>query len=166
VRARHRFSARRRCVLIKALSGAHRVVYRASGGRILGSLVGMPVLLLTTTGRRSGKPRTIPLTFLRDGAELVLIASNGGADRSPDWFRNLQDKPQAVVQLGPDTSTVTAREASAEERERLWPAITAAYSGYARYQEKTRRRIPVVLLAADPAPARSMRPATFADRIS
>jgi F420H(2)-dependent quinone reductase len=138
-----------RRALIKVLSRAHRAIFRASGGRILGSLVGMPVLLLTTTGRRSDKPRTTPLTFLRDGTDLVLIASNGGADQPPDWWRNLQHNPRAVVQIVRNKSTVTARTASAEERERLWPVITATYPGYAKYQQRTTRRIPVVLLTAD-----------------
>ena len=106
----------------------------------------MPVLLLTTTGRRSGKARTTPLTFLRDGADLVVIASNGGADRPPDWSLNLQQTPRAVVEIGTDKLVVTARSASEQERERLWVVVTATYAGYARYQERTTRRIPVVLL--------------------
>ncbi len=109
----------------------------------------MPVLLLTTTGRRSGKPRTTPLTFFRDGANLVVIASNGGADRPPDWSLNLQQNPRAVVKIGTDELTVQARTASPEERERLWVGITATYSGYARYQEKTARQIPVLILTPD-----------------
>ena len=106
----------------------------------------MPVLLLTTNGRRTGKLRTTPLTFLRDGADLVVIASNGGSDRPPDWSLNLQHDPHAVVQIGRDKSTVTAKTASPDKRERLWPVITAAYQGYATYQQKTTRQIPVVLL--------------------
>ena len=83
-----------------------------SRGRVLGSVAGMPVLLLTTTGRRSGKARTTPLTFFRDGTGLVVIASNGGADRPPDWSLNLQDTPRAVVEIGTDKVAVTARRAS------------------------------------------------------
>jgi deazaflavin-dependent oxidoreductase (nitroreductase family) len=106
----------------------------------------MPVLLLTTTGRRSGKPRTTPLTFFRDGANLVVIASNGGADRPPDWSLNLQQNPCAVVRIANDELVVQTRTASPEERERLWPEITGTYSGYARYQQKTARQIPVLIL--------------------
>ena len=109
----------------------------------------MPVLLLTTTGRRSGKARTTPLTFFRDGTELVVIASNGGADRPPDWSLNLQQTPRAIVEIGTDTLVVTARTASEQERQRLWVVVTAAYAGYARYQERTTRRIPVVLLTPE-----------------
>jgi deazaflavin-dependent oxidoreductase (nitroreductase family) len=112
----------------------------------------MPVLLLTTTGRRSGKARTTPLTFFRDGADLVVIASNGGADRPPDWSLNLQRTPRAVVAIGTDELTVQARTASAEERARLWVGITATYSGYARYQKQTVRQIPVLILMPDREP--------------
>lgn len=106
----------------------------------------MPVLLLTTTGRRSGKARTTPLTFFRDGTDLVVIASNGGADRPPDWSLNLARNPHATVEIGTDRLLVRARTASEQERERLWATVTATYSGYARYQERTQRRIPIVLL--------------------
>ncbi|MGI8973392.1 MAG: nitroreductase family deazaflavin-dependent oxidoreductase [Gaiella sp.] len=131
---------------IRALSKTHLVLYRATRGRVLGSAVGMPVLLLTTTGRRSGTARTTPLTFLRDGSDLVVVASNGGADRAPAWSLNLQHNPRATVQIGAHALRITARQASAGERKRLWPVITAAYSGYARYQKRTTRHIPVVLL--------------------
>jgi deazaflavin-dependent oxidoreductase (nitroreductase family) len=136
------------------MSKTHLLIHRLSRGRLLGRVAGMPVLLLTTTGRRSGKARTTPLTFFRDGANLVVIASNGGADRPPDWSLNLQQNPRAVVKIGTDELTVHARTASAEERERLWVGITATYSGYARYQKKTARQIPVLILIPDREPER------------
>ena len=132
---------------IRGLSKAHLTVYRATRGRVLGSVAGMPVLLLTTTGRRSGKARTTPLTFFRDGTDLVVIASNGGADRPPDWSLNLQQTPRAIAEIGTDKVAVTARPASEREHARLWFVVTATYAGYARYQERTTRRIPVVLLS-------------------
>ena len=135
--------------LIKGVSKIHLVVHRLSRGRFLGRVAGMPVLLLTTTGRRTGKARTTPLTFFRDGADLVVVASNGGAERPPDWSLNLQQNPRAVVEIGTDELTVQARTASIEERERLWVVITATYSGYARYQKKTARQIPVLILTPD-----------------
>ena len=101
---------------------------------------------LTTYGRKSGKPRTTPLTFFRDGNDLVVIASNGGSDRAPGWWLNLQHDPRAIVGIGGDELNVTAGAAPPEQRERLWVEITATYAGYARYQKKTARRIPVVLL--------------------
>jgi deazaflavin-dependent oxidoreductase (nitroreductase family) len=138
--------------LIRLMSKTHLLVQRLSGGRVLSRVAGMPVLLLTTTGRRTGKPRTTPLTFFRDGPNLVVIASNGGADRAPDWSLNLERNPRAVVEIGTDELTVQARTASAEERERLWVGITATYSGYARYQEKTARQIPILILTAEREP--------------
>ena len=146
---------------IRFLSKAHLAAYRLSRGHVLRSVAGMPVLLLTTTGRRSGKPRTTPLTFFRDATDLVVIASNGGADRPPDWALNLQQCPRAVVDIGTDKIAVTARPASQQERERLWIVITATYAGYARYQERTNRPIPVVLLTL-PHPWRSSSGSTRA----
>jgi deazaflavin-dependent oxidoreductase (nitroreductase family) len=145
---------------IRALSKAHLAVHRVTRGRVLGSLAGMPVLLLTTTGRRSGKARTTPLTFFRDGPDLVVIGSNGGADRPPDWSLNLEQTPRAVVQIGTDKLVVTGRPASGQRRERLWDVITATYAGYARYQERTTRRIPVVLLTPE-GPQVARRRSTF-----
>ena len=143
-----------RRLAIRILSRTHRGVHRLSRGRVLGQVAGMPVLLLTTTGRRSGKPRTTPLTFFRDGGDLVVIASNGGADRPPDWLRNLEQNPCAAVRIGVETTSVTARVAPDEERDRLWAGIVATYGGYARYQEQTERRIPVVLLTPDANPTK------------
>jgi deazaflavin-dependent oxidoreductase (nitroreductase family) len=134
------------------MSKTHLLIHRLSRGRLLGRVAGMPVLLLTTTGRRSGKPRTTPLTFFRDGANLVVIASNGGADRPPDWSLNLQQNSRAVVKIGTDELTVQARTATPEERQRLWVGITATYSGYARYQGKTARQIAVLILTPDRGP--------------
>jgi deazaflavin-dependent oxidoreductase (nitroreductase family) len=134
---------------IKGLSKAHLLVLRSSRGRVLARVAGMPVLVLTTTGRRSGKERVTPLTFFRDGARLVVIASNGGADRHPDWFLNLEQNPHTRARIGTDEMAVTARAATADERERLWAMITATFSPYARYQERTAREIPVVILTPD-----------------
>ena len=135
--------------LIRALSRTHGSVYRASRGRLLGRVAGMPVLLLTTTGRRSGRPRTAALTYFRDGADLVVIGSYGGSDLPPAWSLNLQRDPRARVLIGRTTSKVTARAATAEEHDRLWPLVTAAHHGYARYQERTARLIPIVMLTPE-----------------
>jgi deazaflavin-dependent oxidoreductase (nitroreductase family) len=137
---------RLRRFLIRAMSRAHGGVYRASGGRLLGRVAGMPVLLLTTTGRESGKPRTAALTYVRDGADLVVIGSFGGSDLPPAWWLNLQRDPWASVLIGGTTSKVIARAATAKERDRLWPVVTTTHPGYARYQERTARLIPIVML--------------------
>ena len=140
---------RARRFLIRALSRVHARAYRISRGRILDRIVGMPVLLLTTIGRESGKPRTATLTYLRDGADLVVIGSFGGSDLPPAWWLNLQEEPRASVQIGRTTSTVTARAATAEEHDRLWPVVTETNPGYARYEERTARPIPIVLLTPE-----------------
>jgi deazaflavin-dependent oxidoreductase (nitroreductase family) len=137
---------------------SHRALYRAGRGRILGTVAGMPVLLLTTTGRRSGKPRTTPLTFFRDGENLVVIASNGGEDRPPAWWLNLQQEPRAVVEIGTTRQGVVAVDAPEQERERLWGTITAAHAGYAGYQRRTTRPIPIVLLSSEGAHERPPSP--------
>ena len=125
---------------------SHRAVYRLTRGRLLGRVAGMPVLLLTTTGRLSGRARTTPLTYFEAGNDLVIVASNGGEDRAPAWWLNLREHPEATVTIGTRSHSVTARTATGEERERLWPMITATYPGYASYARRTTRPIPVVLL--------------------
>jgi deazaflavin-dependent oxidoreductase (nitroreductase family) len=114
----------------------------------------MPVLLLTTTGRRSGKRRVTPLTFFEDGADLVVVASNGGSDRAPGWFLNLQQDPRAAIAIETHEQAVTARTASGDERERLWAGITASFALYAKYQTRTTRQIPVVILTPEPGGSR------------
>jgi deazaflavin-dependent oxidoreductase (nitroreductase family) len=139
---------RRRLTL--AVIRLHAVVYRVSGGRVLGRIAGMPVVLLTTTGRRSGRRRTTPLTYLRDGSTIVLVASAGGSDRPPAWARNLRARPEAEIRDGRRTRRVIARVADADERALLWPLVTATYAGYARYQARTTREIPLFLLSDAP----------------
>lgn len=121
-------------------------VYRRSGGKIGGKMRGAPVLLLTTTGRKSGRPWTVPLMYQPDGSRWVIIASNGGSARHPAWWFNLRSRPDASVQIGRQTYPVTAVEAAGEERERLWRRMADMYKGYDSYARKTTRTIPVVLL--------------------
>ncbi len=128
------------------LGALHRLLYRASGGRIGARIWGLPIVLLTTTGRTTGRPRTVPLCSLRDGQSLVVIGSYGGLDRPPSWWLNLQREPRAEVQLGRSTWTVVAREATGGERARLWTAVTERAPGYRDYERRTSRRIPVVVL--------------------
>ena len=124
----------------------HPWLYRVSGGRIGGRVIGLPVLLLTTTGRKSGEPRTRALTYFPRGDSSVVVASYLGEPRHPDWWLNLRRNPTATVQRGREVVRVRAREAEGEERERLWREITATAPDYAEYQTRTERRIPVVLL--------------------
>ncbi len=137
---------------IRFLSKAHLAAYRLSRGRVLGSVAGMPVLLLTTTGRRSGKTRTTPLTFFRDATDLVVIASNGGADRPPDWSLNLQQTPRAVVEIGSDRVAVTG-QASVR-------AGTRAAMGRDHGHLRRLRLLPGADNATDPGrPSHTRRPA-------
>ena len=131
---------------MKTLTATHNGIYRASDGRIGGRMNGMPVLLLTTRGRRSGKPRTTPLLYVRAAENLVVVASNGGSDYVPAWWLNLSSDPEAGVVLGRRQILVKARKASPEERARLWPEFVAMFSGYAKYEARTEREIPVVIL--------------------
>ncbi len=124
----------------------HTAVFRATGGRIGGAAAGITNLLLTTTGRRSGEPRTVPLAYIEDAGRWVVVASNGGADRPPAWWVNLRHRPAATVQIGRRTIPVVAREATDEERSRLWPRLKQVNPFYAQYEQITSRRIPVVLL--------------------
>jgi deazaflavin-dependent oxidoreductase (nitroreductase family) len=132
--------------LQNAVAGVHILLYRISNGRIGGTLVNSPVLLLTTTGRISGKQRTVPLLYLPDGSNFVLVASNGGAARHPNWWLNLQSTGEASIQIKRIRRRVKAEQASAAEKQRLWPRLTTMYPGYSRYQEITDRDIPVVIL--------------------
>jgi deazaflavin-dependent oxidoreductase (nitroreductase family) len=107
---------------------------------------GVPTLVLTTTGRRSGQPRRNALIYGQDGENYLIVASRGGDDHDPLWYRNLVADPQVSVQVGADRFQATARTASAEEKRRWWPTMTAIWPAYDEYQAKTERDIPVVVL--------------------
>jgi F420H(2)-dependent quinone reductase len=130
-------------LILKAL---HERTYRITGGRLGGKLGGLPVLLLTTTGRKSGRPRTVPLTYFEDGEAIVVVGSKGGSPRHPDWYLNLLANPCVEVQIGREHRRLQARRASAEEAGRLWPMVLARAPGYGKYRAKTSREIPLVLL--------------------
>src|SRR4051812_27932285 len=130
----------------RAMNATHNALYRLSGGKVGGKFGSAPVLLLTTTGRKSGKKRTAPLLYLAEGDDLVLVASKGGSPTHPSWFVNLRAQPEVEVQVGSKRERRRARVASGEERERLWQHLVELYSSYATYQTKTTREIPVVVL--------------------
>lgn len=131
---------------VKRWSRVHAALYRATGGVLGRRLAGNDMLLLTTLGRSSGYPHTVPLLFLRDNGRLVVIASYGGRDRHPDWYLNLVADPLVEVRIATRTEPLVARTATAEERETWWPRIVQAYGDYALYQSRTERVIPVVFL--------------------
>nr|WP_123024406.1 nitroreductase family deazaflavin-dependent oxidoreductase [Mycolicibacterium stellerae] len=130
----------------KLMNLGHRLVLTASGNRLLAKPFGMPLVELHTTGRKSGLPRSCYLTApVRDTKRVVLVASKGGDDRNPDWYRNLQAHPDAFVVIDGQRHAVRARTASAAEKAELWPKIVASYKGYDGYQQRTDRDIPVVI---------------------
>jgi deazaflavin-dependent oxidoreductase (nitroreductase family) len=130
------------------MNATHRILLGVSGGRVGWEAMGMPVLELTTIGRRSGEPRSVMLTSpLRDGESMVIVASRGGDDRHPAWFHNLSAEPKVEVAVkGGPKQTMIARVATPEERARLWPQVVEKFTNYAGYQKRTEREIPLVLL--------------------
>jgi deazaflavin-dependent oxidoreductase (nitroreductase family) len=133
---------------LKFMNLAHRTVLKASGGRLLTTAFGMPAVTLEVTGRKSGLPRTTMLTApIMDDEKVVLVASKGGDDRDPEWFKNLMVNPDVtvtVIKTG-EVRHLRARVASEDEKAALWPQIVAAYKGYAGYQRRTDRKIPVII---------------------
>jgi deazaflavin-dependent oxidoreductase (nitroreductase family) len=133
-------------VMLKAMVSVGVFLYRLTGGVIGGRVQSLPVLLLTTTGRKSGKKRTVPLGFLRDGSAYVIIASYGGLPRNPAWFLNLESEPSATIQVKKRQMQVQAETANPEQKRELWARLTEVAPGYANYQKRTSREIPVVIL--------------------
>ena len=133
------------------MNALNRMAQRLSGGRLGWALRGMPVLELTTTGRKSGQRRTTLLTSpVQIGDSYIVVASRGGDDTHPAWFLNLRDNPSVVVGVGGQApQPMTAHVATASERADLWPRVTARYPHYAAYQERTTREIPLVLLTPE-----------------
>lgn len=132
---------------VKRWSRVHRILFRVTRGLVGRRLVDNDMLLMTTRGRHSGTTHTVPLLYLRDGEErLVVIASYGGRDRHPDWYLNLLARPEVSVELPGESQAMVARTADDVERKKWWPRVVAAYQGYATYQSRTSREIPVVFL--------------------
>jgi deazaflavin-dependent oxidoreductase (nitroreductase family) len=136
---------------LKTMNGLHRGILKVTGGRFGWQASKMPVLELTTTGRKSGQKRAVMLTSpLQEGDTIVVVASRGGDPTHPAWFLNLRDNPDVeVAYKGAPKQRMKARVANADERARMWPLVTADHKNYADYQTKTTREIPLVLL--DPA---------------
>jgi deazaflavin-dependent oxidoreductase (nitroreductase family) len=143
-------------VRLKTMNAVHKSLLAASGGRLGKSIGKMPMVKVSTHGRHSGKARTVMLaTPIQDGDSYILVASKGGDDRDPDWYRNLVANPEITLEPlasgsgGPQQ--MVARTASSQERSELWPRIVAAYKGYGSYQNKTDREIPVVVVQPPPS---------------
>jgi F420H(2)-dependent quinone reductase len=129
------------------MTRGHTLLYRATGGLVGHRFPGgPPMLLLDHVGAKSGRRRTTPLAYIADGENLVIVASKGGHPRHPAWFHNLRANPAATIQVGSERRAVRARVASPAERRRLWPMVVEKYGGYADYQQRTEREIPLVIL--------------------
>jgi deazaflavin-dependent oxidoreductase (nitroreductase family) len=140
--------------IIKVMSRVNTRLYRATGGRLgrnwrigAGFKKPVPICLLTTTGRQSGRPRTVPLCYLQDGRDIVLVASQGGLPTNPQWYGNIRANPAVEIEIGRNRTAYRARAASSSERDRLWPQLLELYADYASYQAWTERQIPVVICA-------------------
>ncbi|MFI9637704.1 nitroreductase family deazaflavin-dependent oxidoreductase [Nocardia sp. NPDC051929] len=145
--------------VIKYMSRAQTWAYRRTGGRVgarwrigAGFREPVPTLLLEHRGRRSGKLFTVPLLYLVDGADLVVVASQGGLPNHPQWYFNLLAHPVTRVQVGAEHRRVRARVASREEKNRLWPLLVALYADFDTYQSWTEREIPVLILQPEDRP--------------
>jgi deazaflavin-dependent oxidoreductase (nitroreductase family) len=135
-------------VVVRVMSTLNTWAYRATGGRIGGKFLGgAPVMLLTTIGRKTGKPRTTPLLYMRDGENLICVASKGGMPHHPVWYRNLQANPEVETQIGTEFRRMRATTTTPEQKARYWPRLVALYPDFDNYQARTERDIPVIILS-------------------
>jgi deazaflavin-dependent oxidoreductase (nitroreductase family) len=132
--------------LMRVFIGAHRRILAGTGGRILGRMGGHPLLVLTTTGQRTGQPRSTPVIGISSGRNWLIVASNGGAATQPLWLRNIAASPQVTVRHGTRADPYVAQILPGRERADWWPKLVQAYPPYARMQAKTDRELPVILL--------------------
>ena len=136
--------------LIKVMSKAQTWVYKKTGGRVADTFLrGAAVGILTTTGRKSGEPREVPLLYLREGQRVILVASSGGRDKHPPWYLNLKANPRVTFRIKREELPLVARDATDAEREEYWPKLDAMYADFANYRTYTDRVIPIVI--CDPA---------------
>lgn len=138
--------------LVNLIPRANVIVYRWSNGRLGGKMEDLPVLILHTVGRKSGKPRQSPLLYIQDGESYMVVGSRGGSDAPPAWWLNLQAMPQATIEIKGTKRSVSTRSATAEEKATYWPRLTAGYPFYDDYQARTAREIPVIVLSNERKP--------------
>ena len=132
--------------IFRRFMGLQVFVYRRSGGKRMGRLRGMPIVLVTNVGRKSGKKRVTPMMYMLDGNNYVVTASNNGADKNPGWFLNLMAAPRTTIEVDGITKEVVARKASQDEKGVLWPRLVAKAPFFEDYQKGTKREIPMVIL--------------------
>ena len=133
--------------LVNLIPRANVVAYRWSKGRLGGQMQDLPVLILHTVGRKTGKPRQSPLLYIQEDENYAIVGSRGGSDAPPAWWLNLQANPHAMIEIKGTKQPVSARVATHEEKARYWPRLAAGYPFYDDYQARTAREIPVILLS-------------------
>jgi len=133
-------------LLVRAVLSVYIFLYRVTSGAIGGQMAGLKVLLLTTTGRKTGQPRTAPLGYFKHGSSFVIIASNAGAERNPAWFYNLKSNPQVTIQVGNQRLRAKAEQVNSEQRTQLWEELVKMAPRYGKYAQSTKREIPLILL--------------------
>lgn len=136
-------------MVMQGMAGMHRFLYRSTGGKIGYNFRGGHILLLTTTGRKTGKARTWPLMYFTDGDRLVVVGSNGGLDRDPAWCLNLRSNPHAHVEIGRKQLAMHAEEAQGNEWDRLWQLVVTQAPMYDGYRTSISRRIPLMVLTTE-----------------
>lgn len=135
--------------LMHTIGVIHRGLYRLTNGSVGANLGGRPMVLLTTKGRKSGKQRTIPLQYMMDGDNIIVVASNGGNVNHPAWWHNIRASGDVTVQIGKKKMRAQAETANEDERARLWPILVEYYSGYQGYEDETERTVQVVILRTE-----------------
>ena len=135
--------------LMKTIGAIHRSLYQLTNGMIGANLGGRSMVLLTTTGRKSGKQRTTPIQYMKDGEYIIIVASNGGNVNHPAWWHNISANPDVTVQIGKKKMLARAESADDEERARLWPLLVDINPDYQAFDEETERTIPVVIVRPD-----------------
>jgi F420H(2)-dependent quinone reductase len=138
--------------LVNLIPRANVIVYRRSKGRFGGQMQDLPVLILHTVGRKTGKPRQSPLLCIQDGETYAVVGSRGGSDAPPAWWLNLQARPEATIEIRGTKRAMFARIATADEKALYWPRLVAGYSFYDDYQARTAREIPVIVLSNERKP--------------
>ena len=132
--------------IMKTANGLHVVLYRLSGGKLVNEVADMPLLLITTFGRKSGRPHTNPIAYLKEGQDYLVAATVGGMDWHPDWYFNLKNRPQAKIKVGTKTFDVKATITAGEERTHLYEKFKTASNNFVKYEKVTTRVIPVIRL--------------------
>ena len=136
-----------RFLLIVIFSKLHKFIYNLTGGKLMGTLMGLPMIFLTTTGRVSNKPRTTPLTYLKDNDDFICVASFGGYKKHPDWYLNLQKNNRLKINVKGKSFNAISNTIYGEEKSEIWKRVIKFYPGFKKYQERTAREIQIVRIS-------------------